>query len=239
MNIAIIFAAGKGERLNFEHDELPKQFIEIEGKPLLIHTLENFQKHEMIDKIYISTLIEQIGHVKNLVKKWNIDKVSDVIEGGSCAMESIYKTLKRAKKDCDGDSVVLIHDGVRPIITPDVINNNIKSVINDGNAITIIPCNETIVVSYDKKKANCVPIRKETFKAQAPQSFRLDEIIKAHESVKSYNNIVDNCTLFVKLGKEVNLVEGNFGNIKITTPEDVYILEGILKYFKLKKENNA
>jgi len=234
MNVAIIFAGGIGQRLNNNSQTLPKQFLEIEGKPILIHTLEHFEKHPEIDRIYISTLPQYIAFVKDLTKKWNITKTIDVVEGGSCAMESIYKTLLRAKKDCSDETIVLIHDGVRPVITPKVISSNIKLTKEKGNAITTIPCNETVIISEDNISAKYVPTRKETFKAQAPQSFKLGEIIKAHQEIKSYENIVDNCTLFMSQSKKVNLIKGNFGNIKITTIEDVYLLKGILEYIKTK-----
>lgn len=234
MNIAIIFAGGIGQRLN---NELPKQFLEIDGKPILIYTLEHFQNHKKIDKIYIATLTSYIDYTKELIDKFNINKVASVVAGGSCAMESIYNALIAAKNENEGDSIVLIHDGVRPIINSEVIDNNIESVIKNGSAITTIPCNETIVESKDGSIAHHVPLRKETFKAQAPQSFKLKDVIEAHEAIKNdYTDIVDNCTLFMTLGKKVHLVEGNFGNIKITTPEDVYILKGVLEYIKTKKE---
>jgi len=230
MNIAIIFAGGVGQRLN-STTELPKQFLEINEKPILIYTLEHFERHEKIDKIYIATLEKYIEHTKNLLEKFNIKKVAKVVKGGNCAMQSIYNALNAAANENPKDSIVLIHDGVRPVINSKVIDNNIQSTIEKGNAITAIPCSETIVESKDSKVAHHVPIRKETFKAQAPQSFRLEEILNAHKTINNqYENIVDNCTLFMLLNKKVHLVEGNFGNIKITTPEDIYILKGILEY---------
>lgn len=236
MNIALIFAGGIGSRLNSSKDALPKQFLEIEGKPILVYTLENFQKNKNIDKIYISTLSSYIDYVWELCGKYNIDKVSSVVSGGECAMESIYKGLIAAKEDnCPDDSIVLIHDGVRPIITQKVIDDNIDCAIKNSNAITVIPCQETIVVSEDYKSAKYVPIRKETFRAQAPQTFRLGDVIEAHKNVSNYENIVDNCTLFMKQNKKVHLTEGNFGNIKVTTYEDVCLLRGILQYLKAGK----
>lgn len=233
-NIAIIFAGGLGTRLK---NAIPKQFLEIEGKPILIHTLLNFQNHPEIDKIYISILAEYLDYTKDLIKKYNISKAASVVEGGSSAMESIYKALIEARKENLGDSIVLIHDGVRPVITDEVISKNIETVKKYKTAITAIPCNETILISKDGITPNIVPIRKETFKAQAPQGFLLDEIIEAHNSVKSYENIVDNCTLYKTLGKNVHLIKGNFGNIKVTTKEDIYILKGILDFIKENNDN--
>jgi len=234
MNIAVVFAGGIGLRFG---DNVPKQFLKINKKPILIHTLEHFQNHPNIDKIYISTLSEYIDYVWELVKENNINKVCDIVRGGDCAMESIYNALLVAQEENDKNSIVLIHDGVRPVLNSEVIDNNINCTIKNGNAITVVPCCETMIASIDGNVADFVPIRKETFKAQAPQSFRLNEIIEAHKLARNsfgYENIVDNCTLFMKLNKKVYLTQGNFGNIKVTTPEDVYILKGILEYINKK-----
>lgn len=233
MNIAIIFAGGRGERLNNSF-ELPKQFLKIEGKEILIHTLLKFEKHSEIDKIYLSVLKEYMAFTRGLIERYGIEKVCKIVEGGSTAQESIYNAIKTASEENKSDSIVLIHDGVRPIITNKVISDNILGVKNYGTAVTVVPCYETIIESRDGLSTNHVPIRKETFKAQAPQSFRLGEILEAHEKIRKsdnpYQDIVDSCTLFNKLGKNTHLVSGNFGNIKVTTPEDVYILKGILEY---------
>ena len=235
MNIAIIFAGGKGERLNNSF-ALPKQFLKIDGKEILVHTLLKFALHPGIDKIYISVLKDYKDFTQKLIEKYDIPKVCGVTDGGDSAQESIYNALVCAEKENSSDSIVLIHDGVRPIITDKVISDNIVSVRSYGTAITVVPCYETIIVTKDGKNTDEVPIRKETFKAQAPQSFRLGDIIEVHKEFRKkdnpYENMVDSCTLFHTLGKKTHLVAGNFGNIKVTTPEDVYILRGILEYNK-------
>lgn len=241
MNIAIIFAGGRGERLNNSFD-FPKQFLKIDGKEILIHTLLKFEKHAEIDKIYIAVLKEYMEFTHGLIEKYGIEKVCKIVEGGSSAQESIYNALISARLENNPDSIVLIHDGVRPVITDRVISDNISGVKSHGTAVTVVPCYETIIESKDGRSTNHVPIRKETFKAQAPQSFRLGEILEAHEEIRknnnSYQDIVDSCTLFNKLGRDTHLVAGNFGNIKVTTPEDVYILRGILEYQNEYGEEN-
>ncbi len=234
MNIAIVFAGGKGKRMG---TEIPKQFLEINGKPILIHTLELFQYHEMIDKIYISTLKEYIPYVKKLNQMYGISKVSAVVDGGETAQDSIYNALKKAESENSGDSIVLIHDGVRPFISLDVITANIEGVKKNGNAITSIPAFETVLISHDNNSIDDVTIRKETYIGQAPQSFYLKDIINAHNKIRSrengYENMVDACTIIRELGGKTYLVEGNRGNIKITTPEDVYTFKAFLEF----KEN--
>lgn len=234
MNIAIVFAGGSGVRMGAG---VPKQFLEINGKPIIVHTLQLFQYHEMIDKIYVSVLQDYIPYMKELVEEYRLNKVMDVIPGGETAQDSIYNALKKAESENPEDSVVLLHDGVRPFVSYEVISNNIKSVKEKGNAITCTPCYETIMVSKDGQHVDSVPYRKETFAAQAPQSFYLKDIIAAHDAVRSresrYENMVDACTIIRSIGVEAHMVEGNRGNIKVTTPEDVYTFRALLQY----KEN--
>ena len=234
MNIAIIFASGKGSRMG---SDIPKQFLEIYGKPIIVYTLELFQYHRLIDKIYISTLKKYIPYVNYLVKNNNLTKVCGVVEGGETAQDSIYNALKMAEKENPGDSIVLLHDGVRPFVSSEVIDSNIEGTKKNGNAITSFSAYETVMISEDGNSVDSVTIRKNTFIGQAPQSFYLNEIIEAHEKIRNtpdkYKNMVDACTIMRTLGKKTYLVNGNRGNIKITTPEDVYIFKAFLKY----KEN--
>ena len=192
MNIAMIFAGGRGVRMG---SGIPKQFLEIHGKPVLVHTLELFQEHDMIDKIYISVLEDYIGKTQKLVDRYGLDKVVSIIPGGATAQDSIYNVLKDAEKENDGDSIVLLHDGVRPFVSYDTIKQNIESVQKYGSAITCTACYETILLSKSGEKVDSVPYRKDTFAAQAPQSFRLKDIIAAHDEVRainpSYENMVD------------------------------------------------
>ncbi len=234
MNIAIIFAGGSGVRMGAG---VPKQFLEINGKPIIIHTLELFQYHEMIDKIYISTLKDYIPYVEDLVADFRLTKVASVIPGGDTAQDSIYNALKKAESENPEDSIVLLHDGVRPFVAYDVITSNIESVKEYGNAITSTACYETIMISKDGNVIDDVPYRKETFSGQAPQSFYLKDIIAAHDVVRNsptgYENMVDACTIIRSQGIEAHMVPGNRGNIKVTTPEDVYMFRALLQY----KEN--
>ena len=168
MNIAIIFAGGSGVRMGAG---VPKQFLEINGKPIIIHTLQLFQYHKMIDKIYVSILKDYVDYMKELVEDYHLSKVVSVIPGGETAQDSIYNALKKAESENPDDSVVLLHDGVRPFVSYDVIANNIEGVKKNGNAITCTACYETILLSKSGEQVDSVPYRKDTFAAQAPQSF--------------------------------------------------------------------
>lgn len=231
MNIAIIFAGGSGVRMG---TGIPKQFLEINGVPIIIHTLQLFQYHEEIDKIYLAVLEEYIDYMESLVDDYHLTKVVCVLPGGGTAQDTIYNALKQAEAENPGDSIVLLHDGVRPFVDYDVISRNIADVKKYGNAITSTSCYETIVISKDGRSVGSVPFRKETFSVQAPQSFRLKDILKAHDYVRSlptrYDNMVDACTILASQGLSVHLVEGNRGNIKVTTPEDVYTFRALLQY---------
>lgn len=232
MNIAIVFAGGVGRRFN--NNDIPKQFVQIYHKPVIIHTLEIFERHPDIDKIYISILPSHREYLNKLLKEFNITKVCGLVNGGETGQDSIYNALEYASKENPADSVVLIHDGVRPIVSKDVITENIKCVRTNGNAITCTACTETVLLSEDGLTPKAVPFRKNTYTAQAPQSFYLNEILEAHNIIRKrpekYTDMIDSCTIYNYLGKKTFMVKGNTGNIKITNPEDVFILEALLKY---------
>lgn len=234
MNIAIIFAGGIGQRLNNGENSTPKQFLKINDKPIIIRTLELFQTHKDIDKIYISIHPDYYEYMQNLVKYYYITKTAGIVNGGKTGQESIYNALKLAQKENPQDSIVLIHDGVRPNITEEVITKNIECTKKNGNAITCTSCFETILISENGINPEHVPYRKDTYAAQAPQTFHLGEVIEAHEITRktnpNYTDIVDTCTLYKTLNKKTFMVKGNRGNIKITTIEDLYILRALIRY---------
>lgn len=234
MNIAIIFAGGIGQRLNNGENSTPKQFLKINDKPIIIRTLELFQTHKDIDKIYISIHPDYYEYMQELVKYYYITKTVGMVNGGETGQESIYNALKLAQKENPQDSIVLIHDGVRPNITEEVITKNIECTKKNGNAITCTSCFETILISENGINPEHVPYRKDTYAAQAPQTFYLGEVIEAHEITRktnpNYTDIVDTCTLYKTLNKKTFMVKGNRGNIKITTIEDLYILRALIRY---------
>ena len=219
MNIAIIFAGRMGSNI-------PKQFLNVYGKPIIIHTLEKFQYHSEIDKIYVACKEELIPAFEEMVQKYNITKIPEggIVAGGATGQDSIFNALSAAAKENDGDSIVLIHDGVRPLINEELISKNIASVKEFGSAITCTPAFETPVISYDGTNVDELPKRKFVYTAQAPQSFRLKDIYEMHKKVRKenpeYTDIIDSCTLMEKNGYNVRLIEGIRGNIKVTTPED-------------------
>ncbi len=231
-NIAVIFAGGTGTRMGV--DDVPKQFLEVEGKPIIIYTLEYFSNHAEIDEIYVVCIEAWIEYLKEKIKKFGINKIKSVIPGGKTGQDSIYLGLKEASKYCNSDTVVLIHDGVRPFITKELISRNIADTRKNGNSITCTGCNETFIISSNGLNVESVPVRRISFNAQAPQAFHLGEIIEAHETMRKknpeYKDVIDSCTLFQLLGKPTYLTEGVRGNIKITNPVDIYVFKAWLEF---------
>lgn len=232
MNISVIFAGGVGSRMKSKKAK-PKQFLTIHGKPIIIHTLEQFENHPQIDAIVISCVYDWITYLDNLLHEYNINKVKALIPGGSTGQESIYNGLIEAKKIAnETDAIVLIHDGVRPLINAKTISDNIFSVQKYGSAITSIAVKETVLVIQGKKNnaINYIPNRENTRLARAPQSFWLNEILEVHQKAKieNKNNFIDSCTLMQYYGKKMFLVDGPEENIKITTPDDFYMMRALL-----------
>lgn len=230
-NIAVIFAGGSGARMGAG---LPKQFLEVNGMPIIIHTLENFEEHSQIDEIYIACKEEYIRKLKRMLNKYWIKKVKKIVPGGTSGQDSIFNALCAAAENNDEDTIVLIHDGVRPCITAGLIDDVIACVSANGSAITCTPMLETPVLSNGGAYVGEVLNRQDVYTAQAPQAFHLGDILKAHKIVREtnpdYEGIIDSCTLMKSLGREVSIVPGPRGNIKVTTPEDLYIFRAMIQY---------
>lgn len=229
MNIGVIFAGGVGKRMNSRVK--PKQFINVYGKPIIIHTLELFDNHEEIDAIAVACLEDWIPYLEELLEKFNIKKVKKIVPGGASGQKSIYNGLKAAEEIAGGEkSIVLIHDGVRPLIHAKTISDNIASVKEHGSAITSVTVKETVLVVSKDNSIDSVPKREDTRLARAPQSFYLDEIIGAHRKAIAENrfDFIDSCSMMQYYGKKLYLIEGPQENIKITTPDDFYTMRALL-----------
>jgi len=222
--IAVIFAAGVGSRMRSAEE--PKQFLWVDGKPILVHTLEHFQAHPEVAAIYLVTLASHVEAAWDLVHEFGIDKVRRVVPGGSSAQASIHQGLESALQDgVPGDAVVLIHDGVRPIISADLISRNLATAREHGSAISAIPCYETIARSVDDASTvESVTRREEMHVLQAPQTFRLGLVAWLNaRSVEEglLGSFVDQAQLVRHYGHELHLVPGLRGNVKITTDLDL------------------
>lgn len=229
MNIAVIFAGGVGTRMHSK--EKPKQFLTMHDKPIIIHTLEKFDNHPEIDAIVVACVQGWIPYLEKLVSKYSLKKVLKIVPGGSSGQESIYNALCAAEETAAGEkSVVLIHDGVRPLINPKLISDNIAEVKDKGSAITSVVEKETVVVVSCDGVVQDVPDRKVLRIARAPQSFWLSDILEAHRKAIAEGkfDFIDSCSMMRYYGKELYLVDGPQENIKITTPDDFYIMRAII-----------
>ena len=222
MNIALIFAGGVGSRMNSR--ALPKQFLEIHGKPVIIHTLEHFENHPDIDAIAVALIAGWHEHFRSLLRRFEITKVRWIVEGGATGQASRHRVLQAVAEECDTDSIVLFHDGVRPLINEQLISDNIEAVLAHGSAITCTKFNETVTVVHDAQITDVIP-RDHIYAAQAPQSFRLGEILSLYDRAVAdgeYDSI-DSCSLMQRYGRPIRAVEGPRSNIKVTTAEDFYV----------------
>ena len=226
MNNVLIFAGGSGSRMNSKGR--PKQFLQFYGKELIIHTLENFQNHHEIDGIVVVCIEDWIPYLKKILEKYGIDKVKAIVSGGATGQESIYKGLCAIHEFATNESVVLIHDGVRPFINEDVITSCIKSVKEHGSGITVVPAIETIV-TLENGQIQTITDRSKCYHARAPQCFYLGDILSAHnKAIEDGNtNMIDSASLMKFYGHELWTIPGNVDNIKITTPADFYTFKAL------------
>ncbi|WP_036608790.1 IspD/TarI family cytidylyltransferase [Oribacterium sp. P6A1] len=235
MNIGVIFAGGVGSRMHSK--DKPKQFLKLYNKPIILHTLEPFELNNEIDAVVIACVEDWIPYLEKLIYKFRIEKVKKIVPGGPTVQLSIYEGLKAAKKIAgDEPSIVLIHDGVRPLINTRLLSDNIDSVKKYGSAITAGIVKETIVLVDENQDIEQVPSRKYSRMAKAPQSFWLDEILAVHEKAleDGERSTIDSCSLMKQYGKKLHMIDGPYENIKITTPDDFYTMRAILE----AKENS-
>lgn len=222
MNIALIFAGGVGSRMNSR--ALPKQFLEIHGKPVIIHTLEHFENHPEIDAIAVALIAGWHDHFRSLLRRYEITKVRWIVEGGETGQASRHNVLRAVAAEAEPESIVLFHDGVRPLIDQQLITANLEAVRVHGSAITCTKFNETVTVVHDEQITDVIP-RDHIYAAQAPQSFRLGEILSLYDRAVADGEFdsIDSCSLMQRYGRPLHAVEGPRSNIKVTTAEDFYV----------------
>lgn len=227
MNIAVIFAGGTGQRMNTRTK--PKQFLELHGKPILIYTLEMFQQAPSLDGIIVVMLENWIKFTQELIEKYRIDKVKSVISGGATGQDSIFNGIAKAHELYQDEDIVLIHDGVRPLVDVDTIEKCIMCAKEKGNAITVSPATETVALMADDGGVGKILPRQECQMAKAPQCFRLDKIYNNHLKAQSEGrrDFIDSASLMQFYGEKLFTVLGPSENIKITSPTDFYIFRAI------------
>lgn len=236
MNIAIITAGGKGIRLG---NKIPKQFIDVNGRPIIAYTLEVFERHQHIDAIVIVCLKEWIEGTKIALKRNYMNKVVRVVEGGAEGQQSIYNGLLAARDYAHGvgcdNPTVLVHDAVRPLVTPQLITDCINATATHGNAITVAPPTETFITEEAGQKR--LLDREKMHIVRAPQCFSLNDILQLHERAiaDGKTNYRDCCSMLCDYDIPFHEVMGPTTNIKITFPSDIIMFRSLLNYNEMQQ----
>lgn len=231
MNIAIIIAGGSGQRMG---QDIPKQFINVFDKPVLIYTLEGFQRHPLVDAIEVVCIDGWENVVWAYAKQFNIDKLKWITKGGNSGQESIRNGVYNLEGQCSTDDIIIIHDGIRPLVEPSVLTDVINKAQKYGNAVTSMPYNEQIfVISKEDETTTTQFIPRETLRRVAtPQAYRFDLLNeKYHEAFEKeigiYGSHYTN-TMMVELGVTLHFAAGSDKNIKLTTKDDLDLFKGYL-----------
>lgn len=226
-NIALLTAAGTGTRT---HQDIPKQFLHVNNKPILIYTLEAFQKHPSIDEICVVILAGWEQILWAYAKQFNITKLKYVVKGGETGQESIFNGLDAIRKEHTDHDVVLIHDGNRPMVSSEIITDSLVKQRQYGSAVAVIPCTEVVFVSQDGKESEKSIPREELWRTQTPHTYFLSDIFAAHLEArdKGIKNMAASCSLMEALNKKTFFSKGSEKNLKITTTEDIEIFKALL-----------
>ena len=229
MNYALIIAGGSGNRMG---QDIPKQFMHVDDCPIIVHTLLAFERHPDIHGIAVVCLDGWQTVLRSYANQFSVTKPKWIFKGGNSGMESIHNGIYGLREEgCQGEDLVLIHDAVRPLLSQDIISSNIAICQKYGYAITGIRCREAILESEDGFSTTKSIPRDKLIRTQTPQTFRLRNIIEAHEeaAVRGIENSVASCTLMAELGgREMHIVPGSEKNIKVTTVEDLEILKALM-----------
>ncbi len=225
-NIAIVLAAGKGKRMG---TDIPKQFLCIHDKPVLYYSLKTFQEYNDIDEVILVMSKEYEDYCKTeILDKYGITKVSAIVEGGAERYDSVIAGLS-ACRDCE---YVFIHDGARPCITKEILDRCLKEVKQHNACVVGMPAKDTIKIADEDGYIDFTPLRKLVWNIQTPQVFSYELIYNAYEQMreKGMAGVTDDA-MVIELANlaKVRLVEGSYENIKVTTPDDIKILENLLK----------
>ena len=226
-NIALIIAGGSGNRMQ---QDIPKQFLTVNERPVIVYTLEAFEKHPEIDAIAVVCIEGWDQVLWAYAKQFNISKLKYVIPGGKNGQDSIRNGVYELEKHYAKDNLVLIHDAIRPMVSAEIISDNIRVARECGNAITVIPCAEAMLTTKDGNVSEETFPRDNLKRTQTPQAFKLGDICDLHRKAleAGITNSIASCTLMIEMGKKVYFSAGSEKNIKLTTVEDIDIFKALL-----------
>lgn len=225
--IALILAGGSGARM---HQDIPKQFLTVNEKPVIVYTLEAFQNHPEVDVISVVCIEGWENVLWAYAKQFNITKLQHIVTGDKNGQGSIRKGILELEKKYAPDDIVLIHDAIRPLVSYEIISDCINITETYGNAIAVIPCAEAMIETENGNISVGSYPREQLKRTQTPQGFRLKEIADMHRKAlkNGITNSVASCTLMIELGKQVHFSMGSEKNIKLTTVEDIDIFKALL-----------
>lgn len=231
---AMIFAGGTGTRMT--SSDIPKQFIKVDEKPIIIRTLENFSTHPEIDQIVVACLKDWIGTLQELIQQYHIQKVAAIVAGGSTGYESIHNGLLKVNENAAPSDIVLICDGVRPMISPKLIRDCIQNTREHQSAVPVVPSIDSVLMSEDGQNCNCSMPRGKMFITQAPQGYTMEKIMWAHTEAQRRGilNSTSSSELLIELGETIHIFMGERDNIKVTTPEDILTLRSQYYYNRFR-----
>lgn len=226
-NIALIIAGGSGNRM---HQDIPKQFLTVNEKPVIVYTLEAFQRHPEIDSIAVVCIEGWEQVLRAYARQFNVTKLEYVVPGGKNGQESIRNGLFELEKYYSKQDLVLIHDAIRPMVSSEIISDNIRMATKYGNAITVIPCAEAMIQTEDGLVSTGSYPRDNLKRTQTPQAFFLGDICELHREALKANitNSIASCTLMIEMGRQVYFSAGSEKNIKLTTVDDIDIFKALL-----------
>ena len=231
MVFGVILAGGVGSRMG--NMEKPKQFLEIGNKPIIIHTIEKFYANSRFEKLIVLCPSQWVNHTRNMIRRYLNDTERIVVtEGGSTRNETIMNSIRYIEKEygLEDDTVIVIHDSVRPFVTHRILEENIHYAREMGACDTVIPATDTIVASADHEIISDIPDRSQMYQGQTPQSFKAWKLRQVFEALTEEEKkiLTDACKILVLKGEKVHLVQGEVSNIKITYPHDLRVAEAIL-----------
>ncbi len=227
MNIALITAGGNGTRM---HQDIPKQFLNVNNKPIIVYTMEAFQNHPDIDAIEVVCLDGWHQILEAYAKQFNITKLVGIVSGGKNGQESIKNGLNEINKKYSKDDIVIVHDGNRPLVSEEIISDSIAKCLMYGSGIAAIPCVEAMLETDDRISSNKQISRDNLMRTQTPHAFKLEKLLWAHKEAEKMGikNSVASCTLMLELGEKIYFSAGSEKNIKLTTPVDIEIFKALL-----------
>lgn len=228
MNIALIIAGGRGMRMG---QEIPKQFLTINDKPVIAYTMEAFEKHPDIDVIAVVCVEGWESILGAYARQYRITKLRHIIPGGENGQGSIRNGVFELEKHYAPDDLVLIHDAIRPMVSQDIISGCIATAREHGSAIVTVPCQEAMLETRDQLSTHSAYPRENLKRTQTPQAFPIGVICDAHRRAleRGITNSVASCTLMVELGETIWFCAGSEKNIKLTTPDDLEIFKALLQ----------